>query len=451
VLAVNPTGLDEPAEVDAPLARPAEPVRRRFARAAPAGPLPVVSSDTAKAIGLAFATMAANGLAVVFTVVFTRLLGAEGYGSLAALLNLSIILFVPGSALQVAAAREGTLGRLGHGGELAATLARWMRHLLAALLVVCVLSVLAREPLAALLNVEQAWAAAAVPPTAVMWLVLCVQRGLLQAAQAYRAVGLSVVLDAGGRLLLGLVLVGAGLGVTGAYLGTFLAFALAALVLEVVLRRHLGAPDESTPRHPLTALARDAAVPIAVLTLVAGLQNLDVILAKHALDAATAGVYAAATVAAKATVWIAFGLGFWVLPEATRRAARGEDPRTVLLRALAVIGAIAAVALTAYAVAPRLVLGLAFGPEFESGDAVLLALGAAYALLAASYLAVQYLLGLHRRAFAPVLGVGVVTLAALLATAGDLAGFARVVLLVQAGVAVAVLALAWTTRSARAS
>jgi len=441
VLAVNATGLDEVAEVDVVSAE-AAPRPRGTA---------LSDSDTAKAVGLALATMAANALAVVFTVVFTRLLGAEGYGSLAALLNLSIILFVPGSALQVAAAREGTLGRLGRGPELAATLARWMRHLLVVLAGVAVLSVLARAPLAALLNVEQEWAAAAVPPTAVVWLMLCVQRGLLQAAQAYRAVGLSVVLDSAGRLVIGLALVGLGLGVTGAYLGTLLAFALAAVALELVLRRHLGRPDPRSPRHPLRALARDAALPIGVLTLLAGLQNLDVILAKHALDAATAGVYAAATVAAKATVWIAFGLGFWVLPEATRRAARGEDPRTVLLKALAVIGAIAAVALAFYATIPGIVLRLAFGPEFESGEGVLFALGAAYALLAASYLGVQYLLGLHRHVFAPAIGLAVVAEAALLATADDLATFAGVVLALQAAVAVVVLGMSWTAKTAKRS
>src|SRR3954466_3813809 len=101
-----------------------------------AGPEPpeVLASDpgTGKAIGLAAATMAANLVAVVFTVIFTRILGADGYGSLAALLNLSVILFVPGSALQVAAAREATLGRLGRGGELAGTLTRWARHILTA-------------------------------------------------------------------------------------------------------------------------------------------------------------------------------------------------------------------------------------------------------------------------------------------------------------------------------
>ena len=84
----------------------------------------LLRGETAKAAGLAVATMAANLIAVVFTVIFTRRLGADDYGSLAALLNLTVILLVPGSALQVAAAREGTLGRLGRGGELAATLVR---------------------------------------------------------------------------------------------------------------------------------------------------------------------------------------------------------------------------------------------------------------------------------------------------------------------------------------
>lgn len=436
---MSATRLDEVAAVTAPAAPPPPESR----------PTRLGESDTAKAVGLAVATMAANVLAVVFTIVFTRLLGTGGYGSLAALLNLSIILFVPGSALQVAAARQGTLGRLGFGGELSATLARWTRQLALLLLAVTVLSVALREPLAALLNVEQTWAAAAVAPTAMIWLLLCVQRGLLQAARAYKAVGWSVILDAGGRLVIGLALVLGGLGVTGAYIGTPLAFLVAAVVLDRVLRRRLGAPDAGTPRHPLRRLVRDAAVPIAVLTLVAALQNLDVILAKHALDADTAGVYAAATVAAKATVWIAFGLGFWVLPETTRQAAAGLDPRTVLVKALAVIGVIAAVALTAYAIAPGLVLRLAFGPEFEYGETVLFALGAAYALLAGSYLAVQYLLGLRHRAFAPVLAVAAVVEVVLLSRASDLEGFAAVVLAVQAAVGVVMLGLSGRTKTAR--
>ena len=48
----------------------------------------------------------ANVLALGFTVVFARVLGASGYGDLAVLLSSFIIMMVPGSALQIAAARE---------------------------------------------------------------------------------------------------------------------------------------------------------------------------------------------------------------------------------------------------------------------------------------------------------------------------------------------------------
>ena len=399
-------------------------------------------SGTAHAAGLAAATMAANLLAVVFTIVFTRLLGADGYGSLAALINLTVILLVPGAALQVAAAREGALGRLGRRGGLSATLARWERQLLLSVAAVAVAAVLAREPLAALLNVDEAWAAAAVPATAALWLLLSVQRGLLQAASAYRAVGISIGLEAAGRLAASLLLVGVGLDVTGAYLGTLASIAITAAALHVVLRRRLGPPAAATPRHPLTALARDAAVPISALVLVAALQNVDVIVARHTLTEHTAGVYAAATVAAKALVWIAVGLGMWVLPEATRRAAEGRDPRPVLGRALALIGAIAAVALTLYALVPGLVLRTAFGAEYEDADGVLLALGAAYALLAVTYLGAQFLLGLRRRAFVAVLAVAAVAEPLLLLGASDLGDFAAIVLAVQAAAAIAIMALA---------
>src|SRR3954463_16834932 len=103
-------------------------------------------AETGKAIGLAAATMAANLVQVIFTVIFTRILGADGYGSRAALLNVTVILFVPGAALQVAAAREATLGRLGRGAELAGTLTRWSRHILAAGAAIAVVSGLPPAP-----------------------------------------------------------------------------------------------------------------------------------------------------------------------------------------------------------------------------------------------------------------------------------------------------------------
>jgi O-antigen/teichoic acid export membrane protein len=228
------------------------------------------------------------------------------------------------------------------------------------------------------------------------------------------------------------VLVGLGTDVTGAYLGTLASFAVTAAVLGALLRGRLGPPVAAAAVHRLRALARDAALPIAGPTLVAALQNVDVILAKHVLDEDSAGVYAAATVAAKALVWIAVGLGMWLLPEAVHRIATGRDPRPVLGRAFALIGVVAAPALLAYALVPRTVLGVAFGSDYESGDSILLILGVAYAMLALTYLAVQFLLGMGRRT--PLFGLAAAALAEplVLAGIGSLRPFAVAVLVVQA-------------------
>jgi hypothetical protein len=104
-----------------------------------------------------------------------------------------------------------------------------------------------------------------------------------------------------------------------------------------------------------------------------------------------------------------------------------------------VIAVLSAGALAIFAAVPELLLRTAFGADYESGSTVLLQLGAAYALLAVSYLCVQFLLGLHRRAFALILAAMAIAEPLLLTGAGDLKAFAGTVLLIQAVTAVLLL------------
>ena len=79
---------------------------------------------------------------------------------------------------------------------------------------------------------------------------------------------------------------------------------------------------------------------------------------------------------------------------------------------------------------------------------MLLTLGAAYALLAAAYIGVQYLLGLRQRWFIAALALVAIAEPVLLLSADDLESFAGAVLAVQAVGAALVLAVAATTRTA---
>ena len=408
----------------------------------------LATSETFKAVGLAAATLASNAVALLFTVIFARILGADGYGSLAALLSTFLILAVPGAAVQVAVAREVAMGRYGTGAELAATLARWRRTLLLACGCVAVVAALLREPIAALLSVDEVWAAAATLPTGCLWLLLSVERGALQGLHAYRPVAWSLLLEAAGRLAIGLVLVAAGLGVSGAYLGTPLSMLIVAVVLASTTNRRLGRPAPAHDAEPLRELMRGAWPAVLGLFLVAVLQNVDVILVKRRIGGDEAGAYAAAAVAAKAVVWMAIGVGLYLLPAAVRRAREGADPRPVLLRALAIVALVALPMLAAYALAPRLVLRLAFGEETVVASGALFALGLAMTLLAAGYLCVQYMLALRHVTFLYVLGAVAGAEIALLSGAGlsSIEGFAVVVLGLQAAAALSVLALGLARR-----
>ncbi|MFM8763017.1 MAG: hypothetical protein ACKOFC_07160, partial [Solirubrobacterales bacterium] len=289
------------------------------------------SSDTVKAAGVASAQLVANVLALFTTIALARALGTSDYGELARMVSVVTILIVPATALQVAAARDTTLGRLGRGGQATASLNHWILRILALTLVTFLACALLREQMASLLQVSQPWAAALVFPAGVFWISLALQRGVLLGAGGYRSVGISLIAEQGFRLLFGLAAALAGAGVGVIFICSVpLATVPAILLTGYLARRRLGRSDHEPSRSRLRELAMRNPVPMAGLTLFAILQNADVIAVGHYFSSELSGAYAQAAVAAKGIIWIAVGLGLYLLPEAARLAARGGDARSLL-------------------------------------------------------------------------------------------------------------------------
>lgn len=396
------------------------------------------------------AVIAQNVLALVFTIIFARLLGASGYGSLAVLVSAYIILMVPGSALQIAVAREVSGERAAGIPNVGAGVRRWLVRLAIVTLVVALVVIPLRSVIGAIINVDDVWGAAAVPLTAMLWVILCVERGVLQGFQRYRAVAFSIVGDATTRIIFGLLLVAVGLDVTGAFLGAALGFLAMALVLLVPLKQELPAADPAeAAESPLRELLVGARAPVIALTLLLAIQELHVIVVKHEASGDAAGSYAVAAVAAKAIIWIAVGLGMYLVPEVARRAKTGEDARAILVRCLGLILGAGVPMVLIFVAAGKPLLEAVFGEDLTLASDALPWLGLAMVLLACTYLSVQYLLALHRYRFIWILAVGVVVeVVALLAIGDNLTRVAMALLALQAACAAPVLFLALGRRPA---
>jgi O-antigen/teichoic acid export membrane protein len=402
----------------------------------------LTGSETGKAAELGIAAMLGNVVSLVFTLVFTRVLGQSGYGSLGALISTFLLLTVAGYALQTTVAREVS-GALAAGDPDAGRgVSRWLRKLEFLAVGAAVVGVLLRKPLATVIGVEDVpWAASATLLCGALWLILSVERGALLGFQRYRLVGGSLVAEQVARLVFGIVLAVAGLDVTGAFLGTPLALAAVAAALWVPLHRQVaGAPDTELPGHRLRDLAMRAWAPICALGLISWLQDGNVIVVKHLASDHDAGAWVAAAVAAKAIMWIAIGLAGFLVPEVARRAGRGEDARPILLRTMGLIAALAVPMVLVYVVAAKPILQHVL--HVSGATAALPILGLAMSMLALTYLATQYQLALHHSRFLVLLATAGLAQPLIMITVGDkLTALALGLLGLQLALAIAMLAL----------
>ena len=402
--------------------------------------------DTRRAAGMAAAQLSSNAIAVIFTVVFARILGASGYGSVAVLVSATIILAVPGSALQITVARQLSRALVRGDSEAGSGVWQWLQRLALGTAIVAVAVIPLRGAIADVVSVDEPWGAAAVPVTGMLWAMLCVERGALQGLGAYGLVASSLVAEALGRLLFALALVGVGLDATGAFLGNALAFVAVGAMLAIPLTRRLPPAASGGAAERLRDLLMRTRVPVVALSLLFALQEVHIIVVKHQAQDDAAGSYAVAAVASKAIVWIAIGLGLYLLPEATRRTNAGIDARPILSKSLALVALCALPALAIFTFGGEQLLSAAFGEDLTAASGALHWLGAAMTLLACTNLSVQYLLALHGRAFVAVLAIAVVAEIAVLALVGaNLEKLAFALFLVQLACAAVIVPTAYRT------
>jgi len=393
---------------------------------------------------LAVGGLIANGLNVVATVAVARLLTTNQYGGIAQLLGLYFVLSMAGSALLVSVVRRITaMTTYGHGAAAREWTTRLYRRAVIGVAIWSVLSVAVEGPISHALRLPDDGGVACTMIAAGFWLLLSVDRAVLQSHRRYASLGLSLIIEIGVRTVLVLTFAELGWGIWGYAAGLLIGEVVATAQARGAGRRAWGyvtqaalPADQSSPSRTLSTDLVAALVGFAFLGV---LQNADIILVGR-LHHSHAGSYAAISVASKALVFGAILLGSYILPEASIRWHQGGHAlRQLGVTLVFFLVPTAALLLVALAV-PKQFLTLFFGARLAGGAPAFATLVGAMACLGATVVLTNYLLGAARRWIVAFLGLGMVGLLVLIHAAhGGIMGTARAELAVQGSMAFVVL------------
>jgi O-antigen/teichoic acid export membrane protein len=330
-------------------------------------------SGAARALGrrgalLFVALLAMNAGNLAFHVLASQLLGPGRYGALGSLLAILVALAVPFGALQVAltgeVARAHEAGRPVRAGALA------VRLVLVGLVASAVLASLA-PVVRDYLHLQSVWpvlfiAAYLVPMSVgvVPWACLCGHR-------RFGTVAAAVVAAATTRIGVGAVLLGAGAGVAEAALATLAGEVVLACALLAGARRWLGGGRAGA----LWIGGREALAGVGALAGLAVLVGLDTVLARHHLDAADAGRYAAAAMLARGALFLCQAATTAAVP--ILASARPDRADAALRQTLVLAGALGLLATATLTLSAGSLLPAIFGAGFDAEPALMLLLGLA--------------------------------------------------------------------------
>ncbi|MDA8070691.1 MAG: oligosaccharide flippase family protein [Actinomycetota bacterium] len=396
-------------------------------------PLP----ELARQGGLAFfaATLAYNGGNFVFHMAMSRMLGPDRYGALGSLLGLVTVAVLPVSALQAAvtqtiATRQPPGVRPsqppgvrpsrempwpdpdlhpGTGASLRRPFA-WTCAGAAALLGLLGLLAPVVDRFVSLRSPVPLLLLGAYVATAVATIV---PQGVLIGRLRFRPVAVSLVVGSVVRLVAGIVLVDAGLGLDAAAAASTLSGIASLGIVLWPMRGELSArrtrrggrisaagsstarsrtPARSAHRHGIGLQAGPAVLAVTALAGVSAFLGIDSLLARHYLSRLDAGYYVAAATAARVALFLPGAVAMTVFPRLAAAQGDRHQIRRLLLHALAVTVASSGGAALFIAVFSHLVIAVLFGSAYQAASGPVAILAAAAAAMGIASVLVYFFL-----------------------------------------------------------
>lgn len=358
-------------------------------------------SETKKLVKSSFIIFAGTIVGSIFSYLFNmlmgRYLGPEQYGEMTALMSLLMIISVAGGAILTIVMKYSSelysAGKTKALRKLFVVFTRYVYFISLAFIILCLVLV---RPIANYFSIENLTPVFIAFLSLVFGLSMMVNKGLLQGAQKFMAISAVGILEPALRLTFGVILVKAGLQVSGALLAIVIATAISYFVTFIPIRSIFLAAGNSRSTRDHKFNKREIlnyswpALVSNILLIIA--LNVDVILIKHYFSPADAGGYAAISTIAKIILYVTAPVITVMFPMVSEKTVSGDKHYKILLFSILFIIVGALLILGLYVVAPAKIIGILYGSAYVSSYYLLPEVGLAILLYSLVNLLANYYL-----------------------------------------------------------
>ncbi|HWI42739.1 MAG TPA: oligosaccharide flippase family protein [Nocardioides sp.] len=376
--------------------------------------------------GIAIAMAAMNIGTYAFQMVAARFLGPSAYGAVASMMALLMVLSVVQLGLQATAARRISA----EPGDVASIERTVLVTTWRAALVLCAVALVAAPAVTSLLRLDGLLPAVLLALCVVPVTVMGGQAGVLQGERRWLPLSLVYIAVGVPRVLLGGAFMAVEASETSAMLGVLVASWLPIAVGSWALRERRGAgaaPHELHVRRDV--LSETLGSSVALLAFVA-LSNLDVVVARSVFTEHQAGLYAGGLIVTKAVLFLPQFAVVILFPS----MSTDHESRGAVVRGLAFLGGLGAACTLATYLLSGLALVFIGGDDYDAVQDRLWLFALLGSLLSVLQLLVYAGLARRGRTTKYLIGLGVVALVALGATATSVTRLAVTVAVVDAAV-----------------
>jgi len=346
------------------------------------------------------ATSTVNGVNYLFHVLMSRSLGPADYGILGALLSMLTILSLITLPINTVVAKYSTQYLVtGLMSAVNSFLRRsWKIALGYGILLTFVVGVFS--------HVIAVWFN--LPSNKLVWLlglitvfiaIVAVSRGILQGIQAFRALGVNMVLEAIVKLFGGVFLVQLGFNVGGAMAGIGLGAGVAWIAGIYPLRSIIREPQIDRNNFPWLEISQYFGSAFVTLLCFTALTNFDVIIARRLLPADQAGFYTAASTLSKIILYFPGAIALVIFPKSTQEFALGRTGWSIVGKGIAIVTLLSITMVVIFFLIPKVFVMLLFGDAFITIAPFIGWLGFGMSMYGILRVLMYYLLSIENRIF----------------------------------------------------